>query len=217
MNVDHLLSPEELQAVRAAVAEAEGKSAGEVVTYVVARCDRYEEAHFKAATLGALLAAALAGAAHTLIDFWGGTVAWITLPALAGAAAGYLLARLVPAFERALAGAEVMTRRVEARAAEAFVEEEVFLTRERTGILIFLALFEHRVTVLADSGINARVEPGEWDALASKLAAGIRSGHAGGALLEAVQHCGRLLELGGVARRDDDRDELADHVRLRDV
>ena len=36
----------------------------------------------------------------------------------------------------------------------AFVEEEVFSTRDRTGILLFLSLFEHRVVVLGDSGIN---------------------------------------------------------------
>ncbi|NJL28397.1 MAG: hypothetical protein HC897_11170, partial [Thermoanaerobaculia bacterium] len=184
MNVDRLLSPEDLRAVRAAVAEAEGKSSGEVVPYVVARCDRYEEARYKASTLFALLAAGLAGAAHTLGDFWGGSgIAWITLPTLVGAAAGYLLGAFRAAFERALVSADVLGRRVEARAAEAFAKKRSFVTRERTGILIFLAMFERRVTVLADSGINARVEPGEWDALATKLAAGIRAGRAGGALV----------------------------------
>ena len=38
-----------------------------------------------------------------------------------------------------------------ARAAQAFVSEEVFNTCDRVGVLIFLSIMEHRVVVLGDS------------------------------------------------------------------
>ena len=40
-------------------------------------------------------------------------------------------------------------------------EEEVFSTEDRTGILLLLSLFEHRVVVLGDAGIKAKVGEGE--------------------------------------------------------
>jgi putative membrane protein len=70
--------------------------------------------------------------------------------------------------------------------------------------------------VLADRGINAKVEPGTWEGIVERLAAGARAGHLGDALVSAIEECGRLLQAHGVARRDDDVDELSDAARLRD-
>ena len=75
---------------------------------------------------------------------------WIALPPAAGAALGWLAALFLPDLRRALVPAEALAARVHQRATQAFVEEDVFRTRDRTGILIFISLFEHRVVVLAD-------------------------------------------------------------------
>ena len=40
------------------------------------------------------------------------------------------------------------------RAENAFLEEEVFNTTQRTGIMIFISFFEHEVIVMADRGIK---------------------------------------------------------------
>lgn len=209
-----LFSDSEMTAVRAAVAEAEKRTSGEIVPYVVPASDAYPNALWKGATLGALAGPLLALAFHRLWDLWGTHLElWITAPAAAGAAIGFLLAAFVPPVKRWLAGDEMLELRTRQRAEMAFLEEEVFRTRERTGILLFLSLFEHRVVVLADSGIHTLVEPGQWDGIAAGIAAGIRAGKAGEALLEAIQSCGDLLERHGVARRADDLNELPDELR----
>jgi putative membrane protein len=217
MDVHRFFRPEDLEAIRAAVAAAEAKSGGEIVTYAVGRCDPYEEARWRGAAAGAVVAAVAAGFLHPLVEIWGGWGAvWVALPAVVGAAAGYLAAWGWPALERLLVDAETREHRVRQRAQTAFLDEEVFATRDRTGVLLFLALFERRVEVLADAGIHARVAPGEWEQIAADLAAGIRRGEAAAALIAAVGRCGRLLEERGVARRPDDADELADEPRLSD-
>ena len=109
---------------------------------------------------------------------------------------------------------DTLDLRVERRARQAFLEEEVFKTRERTGILIFVALFERRVLVLGDEGINRVVDQNEWNCVVAKLVAAIAAGRLAGALVEAIQECGRLLEVHGVEIRADDEDELKDGVRL---
>jgi putative membrane protein len=209
-----VFSDAEMAAVRAAVTEAEKRTSGEIVPYVVPASDAYPNALWKGATLGALAGPLLALALHRLWDLWGTHLElWVTAPAAAGAAIGFLLAAFVPPVKRWLAGDEMLELRTRQRAEMAFLEEEVFRTRERTGILLFLSLFEHRVVVLADGGIHTLVEPGQWDGIAARIAAGIRAGRGGEALLEAIQSCGALLERHGVARRADDVNELPDELR----
>lgn len=209
-------SDSDLEAIRVAVAEAEKGTSGEIVPYVVDASDEYLGAAWKGAAFGALLGALAGWAVHRWGGFWGTHLfAWMVLPPAGGAALGYLAA-LLPALRRWLAGPELLELRTRRRAEAAFLEEEVFRTRDRTGILIFVSLFEHRVVVLGDSGINSKVEPREWDEVVRLAVAGIRRGRPGEALAEAVRACGVLLARQGVARRPDDSDELADELRRRE-
>ena len=109
-----------------------------------------------------------------------------------------------------------MDRNVRRRAEAAFLHEEVFRTRDRTGILILVSLLERRVAVLGDAGINAAVEQKEWDSIVAGIVAGIRAGTPARALAEGIGACGHLLERRGVAVRHDDTDELRDDLRTED-
>lgn len=217
MNVEQLFSQADRDAIAAAVREAEERTAGEIVPVVVEASDEYEVATWRAATLGALTGALAAAVVYGAAGLWSTfIVAWIALPATAGAAAAALLVNLWPALRRSVIGREIMERRTGRRARQAFLDEEVFRTRDRTGILIFLSLFEHQVVVLGDAGINARVAPAEWQAVVDGIVAGMRQGTPGPALVEAIERCGALLERRGVSLRADDTDELANEVRLHE-
>lgn len=213
--MDVQLSADDLEAVRRATAAAERRTAGEIVVVAARRVDDHSEARYRAAAFGAVAGALAAGLVHWLGGFWvAAGVLWITLPAVAGAVAGYLAAALVPALERLLIDADVLERRVRMRAEAAFLQEEVFATRDRTGVLVFLALFERRAVILADAGIHAKVEEGVWDRLVDGLAAGVRAGKTADALVATVERCGEILERHGVERRPDDVDELGDEPRI---
>lgn len=210
MNID-------LDAIRAAVAEAEQRTSGEIVPYFVEESDAYPGALWKGTALGAFAGALLAEGIYFLGDFWGGLIPlWIALPAAAGGALGFLLTAYVPAVKRWMAGDALLDLRTRQRAEMAFLEQEVFRTRERTGILLFLSLFEHRVVVLGDSGINRKVEPGQWDGIVRTVVHGIRDGRPGEALASAIRQCGELLQRHGLEIRPDDRDELSNELRRGD-
>ncbi len=212
-----LFSDSDLEAIQAAVQEAEARTSGEIVPYVVEASDEYATAAWKGAAWGAILAPLLALGVYRLGELWGTHLTlWMVLPAAAGAAAGYLLTAFIPALKRWMAGDEVLELRAERRAAVAFLEQEVFNTRDRTGILLFLSLFEHRVIVLADSGIHQKVSQAEWDGVVDGVVGGIRAGRPGAALVTAIRECGQILERHGVARRHDDHDELPNELRRGD-
>jgi putative membrane protein len=214
MNADHLFTDADREAIQTAVREAEARTAGEIVPYVVDESDEYPTAVWKGAALGALLGPLVALAIYEWGGYWNLHVPlWIAVPAPAGGAVGYLLTMWLPALRRWMAGDEVLEVRSRLRAEVAFLEQEVFRTRDRTGILLFLSLFEHRAVVLGDSGINQKVDQAQWDEIVRNLATGVREGRPGAAMVEAIRACGELLERHGVTRRSDDQDELSNELR----
>ena len=216
MALSKVFSELDLASIREATAAAESRTGGEIVPYIVERVVDLDQARWRGAALGSLAAALSAGLVHALGGHWGGFgVAWITLPAVAGAGLGYLAAGIA-AVGRRLIPEDEIERSVGLRAEAAFLREEVFNTRDRTGILVFLALFEHRAVILGDEGINRAVPEGAWQALVDQLVAGIRDGRAAQALCETIARCGEVLEAHHVALRPDDVDELADAPRLRE-
>lgn len=215
-----VLSAPDLERIRVAVGAAEKRTAGEIVPFVVRQSGDYDVSTWRAASVGALLAAAAALGASWLYDGWGLTwlySAWtVEAATVLGGVLGALVGEYVPAARRMLAGPGLLAETVHRRAAQAFLDEEVFTTRDRTGILLFVSLFEHRIEVVGDMGINDKVETAEWVAVVDLVRAGIVRGDLAGGLVAAVDLCGDLLHRRGVGIRHDDTDELPDTVRLRD-
>ena len=213
LSLDRFFSPADHAAIEAAVREVEAQSAGEIVPYAVERSDHYLDSLWHAATLGALLGALAGAIVHWAGEFWGGPIVlWIALPPAAGAALAWLATLLVPSLRRLLVPEEVLATRVRQRAAQAFLDEGVFRTRERTGILIFVSVFERHVVVRADRGLEGIVTPAEWEEIVAAIVAGMRRGQPGPALAEGIRRCASLA--GRLPRRPDDRDELSGQLRL---
>lgn len=218
MAMHTLFSDEDQERIRAAVADAEGRTSGEIVPVVVPQSASYPEAYWRGAVLSAAMVLALAFVVMQGYEGWG--LAWlhsawgIVLVIGAAGLLGAALVRMLPALRRKLAGAGTLDVAVHRRALQAFVEEEVFNTRERTGILILLSLFEHRIEVVGDAGINARVEAEDWVEVVEVIRTGIKQGAITQGLVEAITMCGHLLERSGVTLRDDDANELPDGLRI---
>ncbi len=215
---ENMFSEQDKKRIAEAVREAEQRTSGEIVPYVVGRSDTYPEAWLRAGLLLAFLVLFL----FALVDM--GTDLWLPFGyaesgvlVILAFGIGALLTAYVPALKRVFVPGGMLQQRVDERAALAFVDEEVFNTRERTGILIFISLFERRVRILGDSGINALVKQDEWDAIVQLIVDAIRNGVPAEGMLEAIWKCGELLERSGVEIRPDDVNELDDRVRFSDT
>ncbi len=215
--VARFFSDQDLSRIKTAVEEAEAKTSGEIVPFVVDHSDDYEEAQWRGAALLTTLVLALCVFLHSQME-WGFALTFGQMASLALLAGvlGFFFVRWNAFAKRLLAGHRTMERHLGQRAAEAFISEEVFKTRERTGILIFVSLLEHRVMVLGDSGINAKVKHEEWHGIVETIVRGIRSGKPADGLVEGILESGTLLARHDVQRRSDDQDELPDGLRMSD-
>jgi putative membrane protein len=93
----------------------------------------------------------------------------------------------------------------------AFVELGVSRTQGRNGILVFAPMFERRVAVVADVGIDpARLGP-EWAARVSALETSLENGADVERFLAALAALGSPLS-AAMPHRDDDVNELPDEV-----
>ena len=215
-----VLSQEEQTQIQKAVAQAEGVTSGEIVPFVVGRSDSYPEAVWKGAVLMAAISALIALLLSLLYEGWG--MGWlysswgVGAVVLVGGLVGGLCSR-VNSVKRMLAGADRMRRRVHSRAMRAFLEEEMFNTRDRTGILLFVSLLEHHIEVIGDEGINKKVETDEWIGVVDQIREGIKSGRLADGIVTAIGSCGDLLRSRKVEIRDDDTDELSNRIRISDT
>ena len=100
-----------------------------------------------------------------------------------------------------------------ARAVEVFERLGMQGTTGRNGALIYVAPDDHKLAVIGDEGIHARVGQEYWERLVSDVAAHFREGHACDGLVAAVREVGATLE-AHFPREPDDRDELSDAVSL---
>lgn len=206
MKLRKLLTEEELQRIQNAVTAAEEKTSGEIVPMLVDASDRYAEVELASVSIG-LVAGTLA--AFLWHDPWSSVHSQFLWP-LAGAAAGYL-ACMVPAFKRLVVPAQRMTDSVQLRSLAAFTGQGLHHTEAETGILIFASMLEHRVVVLADRGINDKVESGTWDEVVRILTEALRSGHACEGFCRAIERCGEILARH-FPRTGDDRNELSNKL-----
>jgi putative membrane protein len=201
---------EERQRITSAVRDAESGTAGEVVVVLAEESDAYEEASWRGA--------ALAGGGVLVLDLGYRHAApfWLPLPAnaalLIGLAAAALAFWLVPkadGLRRRLVSRAARVSRVRTAAQAAFHVHRVSATRERTGVLVYVSLFEREVVVLPDLGIEAKAPESAWAEVMGHVVRGMTAGQPADGVVDAVRACGGLLRAAGFAARPDDQDELA--------
>ena len=206
------LNTADRDAITAAVKAAEKQTAGEIVPMVVSASYHYPMAEVIGATTLALPAALVL---TPLLGGWfwiGNWNLWLfmglfTLFFLGG----LMLLRCWTALKRLFISKREIDEEVEEAAVISFFKKGVHRTREETGVLIFVSLFEHRVWVLADRGINRKVAQDQWNTIVADIVQGIRQHQPGQAIAEAVDRVGRLLA-EHFPRRDDDQDELTNLI-----
>lgn len=215
MDLQKRFSEADFERIRKAVREAEVGISGEIVPVMVPQSGYYTIANYKAGIIMGLLAfLALIVFDRLLPHYAVYDPLLIFLIVVAAGLLGSLLPQFSDGLRRLLVSRLHMDHATRQRAENAFLEEEVFNTRHRTGILIFISFFEHEVIVLADRGISKVVEQKIWDKLVADLTDNIRKGRIIEGLEAAIKRCGEILLEHGFKKTSDDINELRDDLRI---
>ena len=219
-----MLSEADHDRISAAVAAAEGHSAGEIVTILTDRSDGYWDlalawAAVVAAT--ALLVLSLApafwlGLIDRAIGAWGsawtpGEIFAVALGVATLKFLGMLLVQLWQPLKFLLVPPPVKARRVLARALTCFKVGAERRTHGRTGILIYLSMRERRAEIVADAAITGKVAPDVWGEAMAAMLPEIRAGRIADGMVAAIERVGAVLA-EHFPRAEDDTNELPDRL-----
>jgi putative membrane protein len=224
MNIKEKFSDSDLQRIKAAVSKAESKISGEIVPVIVERSGRYGTTNYK----GALVGASFAFVIMILMDryfFTGASSSiynntlyydpvFIFIVVVLGGLVGASIPSMIETVKRLLISQNSLDSATRQRAESAFLEEQIFNTRQRTGIMIFISFFEHKVMVVADKGISQVVDQKQWDSIVSDMIKNIRNGRIVEGLENAILKCGEILLEKGFVKTEDDINELRDDLRI---
>ena len=224
------LSQADLAAIEAAVRDAETRTTGEIYCVVAEASSSYGETPLAWAAGVALLAPALLllGGVHVtipdLFSSWSASEVGLAVEtsvrqALIGTIVlqgvlfvGTALLVAMPPVRRALTPRGLKRDRVRRRATEQFLAKNLHLTRERTGILIFVSLSERMAELMADEGISGHVDAHVWDKAMSALTDGLKRSDPGAGFAAAVRLCAEVLAEKFPPREGDNPKELPDAV-----
>lgn len=215
MSIQSRFTPQDLERIKAAVHTAENKISGEIVPVFVEKSGHYSIAVYR----GFLVLAGLAFLSIIFFDRYIPSLAiydpllillLVTLIGLIGS----LAATYIDPVKRILLSQQLLDQATRKRAENAFLEEEVFNTRHRTGIMIFVSFFEREVIVMADRGISKVVDQKEWDKMVRGITENIRMGKVADGIEAAILRSGDILFEKGFLKTVDDVNELRDDLRM---
>jgi putative membrane protein len=218
------ITPADRAKISAAVTAAEIDTAGEIVTIVARRSDKYHDVAAHAGVLAMLLMLAvlsvwpgIADRLHAVFyDPWtdGAHQGALYGIALLLVAIAFLIGRYALSsmpLRIALTPGATKTRRVRARALDLFRSSAEKRTIGATGVLIYLSLDERRAELIAEHAIHSKVANETWGAAMAALVAAVQDGRPGDGMAEAVAQVGIVLA-AHFPRADDDRNELPDRL-----
>ncbi len=191
--------------IKEAIRRVEQKTSGELVTVITRESDSYEFIPYMWAAIIALFGAALvvvAAPAVPLTFFVSGQIVVFVLLT-------YLLR--LPPLKHLFIPKSVGRKRARRFAREQFFAHNIHHTKNRSGILIYVSVAEHYVEILADQGINEKIDAAQWEAIVEQFVSDVKAKKTADGFLRAINACGALLGAHFPADPDD-KNELPNHL-----
>lgn len=86
-------------------------------------------------------------------------------------------------------------------------------TRDKTGILLYFLLGDRKFHILADKGIDEKVETSVWKKVSDKIQENFKNGYFAKGIIEGIDDVGKLLSVH-FPIKPDDMNELTNKVVL---
>jgi len=181
-----MMTEPDIRRVVEAIRAAETKTSGEIFCVVTHASGSYQLVPIAWAALLALCVPLLL---ITLTPWPAGTIYLLQLVTFIAAAAILSL----PAIRFRIVPKQALHRRAHIEATRQFLAQGLHLTERRTGVLIFASIAERYAEIVADAGINAKVQAEFWDGVIFAMLAAIKADRPADGFVAAVERCGVIL------------------------
>jgi putative membrane protein len=209
---ENFLTPAEREDVTKAVRQAESLTSGEIVPMIVSSSSHYPMAAVTGGVFLAFLLSLLLISPIATYFWFDPRNMWLFLALFVPL---YLVAhqavKHIPLLKRLFVSKVQIEEKVREAAVTAFFSEKLYKTKNENGILLFVSVFEHKVWILGDAGINAKIAQDQWQGLVELITNGIRDGRQSPALCEAIGQVGNILK-EHFPIQPDDINELRDLI-----
>ncbi len=93
------------------------------------------------------------------------------------------------------------------RAIYLFNKLKMYKTKERNGVLIYIAMKSHKFAIIGDSGINEKVEENFWDQERELLLTHLKEGNIAEGLISVIEMAGNNLKKHFQYQTDDTNEQ----------
>ncbi len=169
MAVRDFFLPESRKRVGEAVEAIERDTSAEIVV-TVRKC----AGQYSATDLFAGLVLALIGLTYMLVADFTFEMEWMPVNVMLGFIVGAYVTMEVAPLRRAITQKSLLRQNALTAARAAFYELGISRTSHRTGVLVFVSMFERRVEVVPDIGVKPAELGPEWTAAVDALAASVK-------------------------------------------
>jgi putative membrane protein len=199
----HRFTDTERAEITAAIQAAELRTSGEFAAVVARASDHYlATALLWAAGLALLLPAPLLLFTHLrFLDIYQLQIGVFILLTL--------LFEFMPGLHMALVPMRLRHARASALAHAQFYDQGVHLTREHSGVLLFVSMAERYVEIVADKGVHEKIGVERWQKIVNALVLKVGQGDPAGGFVAAISACGEAMAEHYPAKPGD-TDELSD-------
>lgn len=202
------LTEREQQQITETVRTAEKKTSGEIVPMVVSKSGDYPQATIVCALSLSLPISIILAVIVGKMVWIGPDSMWLFLSFFAVTmGVTYLLTQKNDTLRSYFIKQAHVETQVEKSALAAFYGQKLYKTAANNGILLYISVLEKKVWILADSGINEKIEQSTWDSVVKDLASGIQENNQCEAICAAVTRVGDILKEHFPYQKDDE-DEL---------
>ena len=220
-----LFGAEDRRRIEEAVTTAEKKTSGEIVPVVATSSGRYDRAEDVFGVLFSLVLLSLFWLRYQEItplsgDWESGAVLGMGLfgtivTIVIGFILGTVLATKIPELALPFIPKDQMEEEVEKRATEAFKRYRVRGSKNATGILVYVSLYERMVRVEGDDAILEKLQQTDWEEVIRLVTRGLADDRPAEGLIDGIVKCGDVLALH-FPREEGDVDELSNELRIMD-
>ena len=221
-------TPEDHARISKAIAAAEANTSGEIFCVISRQVSTYRDIRMAWAAAASLVLPAILIPLGLSGDWFGFSSDWqvahvasqsdevnraLTAYALAQVITfiGVYLISKIPPVGLLMVPQRIRRSRVRRVALQQFMAHGLHATVDRTGVLIFAAMADHEVEVIADTGIYTKTRPEFWGETVAALISHIKKGDPITGMETAIGLCGQALA-EKFPPRHDDVNEVPDHL-----